>query len=109
VWIFARQGFVSVVEHRERRRMLLVRGRFAGDVEAVFPEAEGQVVETPDADYRFRAELDRTAVALRLVDLVFELDYPNFKASLPPEALDRREVYSDVWHLMAQHQASAGA
>jgi hypothetical protein len=56
MWIFAQEGFLSIVKDLRSDR-LLVRGRFKGDIEALFP---GVVVEeTEQSDYRYRTRLDR--------------------------------------------------
>ena len=39
MWIFQNDSFLSIVAHRDKPGMLLVRARKAGDIEAVFPEA----------------------------------------------------------------------
>ena len=58
MWIFLKDAFLSVVANRDDPNCLLVRGRFAGDIERTFPEAD--VVETPHADYRLRCHARRS-------------------------------------------------
>ena len=55
MWVFLNDAALSIVAQRERPDCLLVRGRVAGDIEAVFPKAH--VTVTPDADYRYRASV----------------------------------------------------
>jgi hypothetical protein len=53
MWLFAKHGFFSIVEHRADPRNLLVRARVKGDIEHYFPDAK--VTQTDDADYLYRA------------------------------------------------------
>ena len=55
MWLFTSKSFLSVVSDKENPTgdRLLVRSRIMGDIEEVFPDAD--VMETPYADYRFRA------------------------------------------------------
>ena len=95
MWMFAKDGFVSIVEDREAPGMLLVRGRVRGDIEALFPGAK--VEATPKRDYLYRTSLPREAVAVRVAEMVALIDYDNFKNST---ALDRHAPYMNVWTTM---------
>jgi hypothetical protein len=95
MWIFHPKGFVSIVTCPEDNSKLLVRGRVAGDVEKMFPNAV--VTVTPKRDYRFRAVMSRAAVRNRLRDLVDAIDYDNFKDACPAE---RHDSYLDIWTTM---------
>jgi len=97
MWIFLNDSFLSIVEHREDATKLLVRARKRGDIERVFPAAT--VSHTPvRADYAYRAVIDRTAVAVAISERVLNIDYPNFKDSVPED--DRHDAYMDVWTAM---------
>ena len=61
MWIFAKDGFLSLTQYRDRPDMLMVRARVAGDIEHFFPTA--RVIRTDDADYLYRTTLPREAVA----------------------------------------------
>ena len=61
MWIYLKDAFSSAVVDRDDPKRLLVRGRFPGDIERVLSKAE--VIETPRADYRFRASVPRATVA----------------------------------------------
>jgi hypothetical protein len=100
MWIFARKSFLSIVEHADEPRLLLVRARFPGDIEHWFPEA--QIAETPEADYRFRTALPRERVAEAVALRVRQIDYPNFKAGI--DDLHRHIAYTKVWSVMKQQQ-----
>jgi len=95
MWIYLREAFLSIVAHRDKRDTLLVRARLAGDIERAFPHLAVKVKRTPAADYLFRAELPRKAVADALLEHAMAINYDNFKAAVPDP--DRRKVYSTVW------------
>lgn len=99
MWIFAREGFVSIVADLDDQSKLLVRGRFKGDVEAVFPKVS--VRETANADYRFRASVDRVAAGVRLAEIAASIDYQNFKSAAPG---DRHSILMRIWSLLISEQ-----
>lgn len=100
MWVFLNDAFLSIVAHNADPDKLLVRGRFKGDIEAVFPNAVTQ--ETPDRDYRFRAVIDRDTVAATLAERTRSIEYTNFKSSVHDHA--RHHIYLDVWSVMATAQ-----
>ena len=89
MWLFTNRGFLSIVENRDNPDELLVRARYKGDIEAHFgglldadlEEVCMEIVETNDADYRFRVFLPRKNVAAQLHGFVNSIDYTNFKNS----------------------------
>ena len=100
MWIFLSDAFISVVEHRDDASRLMVRARLKGDIERALPGVEAE--ETPDADYRYRAVVPRTQFAARVAALAEEIDYPNFKSSVPDKA--RHDAYMKVWEVMYREQ-----
>ncbi len=99
--IFTRNAFVSIVDHPQDNRFLVVRGRISGDVEALFPEAE--VFERPGADFRFQATVPRDRVANRIATVVKDVHYDAFESAV--EDSDRRQAYLQVWSAMYEEQA----
>jgi len=101
MWLFTSNSFLSIVEHDHDPSLLHVRARLAGDIEEVFPGAD--VIETPNADYRYRTSLPRERVAEALSRMVREIDYTNFKNSVNDP--NRKDHYIKVWEVMwrAQH------
>lgn len=93
MWLYLPDAFLSIVAFRDDPDCLLVRARVRGDIERVFPGVE--TGETPDADYRFRAVIDRQIVADAIAGRLLEISYPNFKASVTDD--ERHAVYLDVW------------
>lgn len=104
MWITLNNAFVSVVAHREKRDILLVRARFEGDLQRLFPAFADRVHRTPSADYLFRVEVPRQAVASVMAEQIVGIQYPNFKNSVREHW--RHEVYSDVWSVMYREQHS---
>ena len=102
MWLFTSKSFLSVVADKENPKgdRLLVRSRIAGDIEEVFPSVD--VMETPYADYRFRAWVPRKEVTQALSRYVEDLHYTNFKNSVGDK--DRIRPLVQVWSTMHEHQ-----
>src|SRR5580704_11383430 len=97
---FTRNAFVSIVDHPQDDHFLVVRGRIAGDIETMFPDAE--VFERPGADYRFQASVVRERVATRIASVIKEIHYEAFESTI--EDADRRQAYIQVWSAMYEEQ-----
>lgn len=100
MWLCFNDAFLSVVDKSTKHACLLVRARRAGDIERVFPGAA--VRETDGTDYRFRADVLRTAVAEMVAERIKAIDYDNFKDSVPDHEL--HNAYSSVWSVMGRLQ-----
>ena len=98
--IFTRNAFLSIVDHPQDDRFLVIRGRISGDIESLFPEAE--VFERPGADYRFQATVARERVSQRIAAQVKEIHYEAFEPSI--QEGDRRQAYIQVWSAMYEEQ-----
>lgn len=106
MWIITSGAFVSIVEHRDDPGMLIVRGRFKGDVQRFLNPLPGgmRIVEeiTPQADYRFRAVVPREAVLHALLRAGRAINYPNFKDSI--KATWRKALAMRVWSIFEREQ-----
>ena len=102
MWIFLNDAFLSIVAHREKPGILLVRARRGGDIEALFPDAK--VWEDARADYRFRAELESEVVGAMVAHRIESIDYDNFKDSVTDSG--RHDAYVEVWQAMRRCGAS---
>ena len=80
MWLFTHKGFLSIVRHTDKPNILVVRSRFRGHIEKMFPKA--RVKEDLTRDYRFRVELPIKEVSKVIEKLVSGIDYDNFKNSL---------------------------
>jgi len=100
MWVYLNNAFLSIVAHRAKPDILLVRARLKGDIERVFPKAE--VTESARSDYRFRAEVKRKEAGKVLGEVATGLKYDNFKHSV--EEPDRHDAYVKAWQAMATLQ-----
>lgn len=108
MWVMLNNAFLSIIDPAASYSggkgpvsdKLLVRGRIKGDIEAIFPDAK--VIETPDRDYRFRAEIPRQIVAQAMARTVEQIDYRNFKGSVPDKG--RHDAYAGCWGVMHREQ-----
>ena len=107
MWLITTSGFFSIVEKPWDRPTgtLTIRARVAADLDALrlhLPEL-GPTAEDPEADYRFRAQAPRAAVARAMARLAESVDYDNFKdAVAKTQGRARAHRYHDVWEVLSQ-------
>ena len=100
MWVFASNGFVSIVEDYEQAGNLLCRSRARQHLAALFPGH--RITTTPLRDYRFRVSVPREEATKIIADLVAGIDYNNFKDSIPDDAY--HDACSGVWREMYSYQ-----
>ena len=98
MWIFLSDAMLSIVAHRDRPEMLLVRARRREDLDRHFPSLEP--LATPQADYPWRVEVGREEIAAWLAARAVEISYDNFKNSVGER--ERLDAYHDVHARMAR-------
>jgi hypothetical protein len=103
MWIFSQMGFISIVRHTDKPNLLLVRSRFKGHIEKMFPKA--RVEEDGNRDYRFRTELTAKEVSKVIGELVLEIDYDNFKNSLNMNDQGYFESCVEVYNSVARNSS----
>ena len=83
MWLFTLSSFVSVVRHRDDKTILLVRARRRDDlVELLGPKWERQIINNPQADYRWRVMIpEKTFKSVVSRYITKRLDYDNFKTA----------------------------
>ena len=96
MWVFTKTGFISIVQHREQVDLMIVRARCAVHLQSLFPGTE--VLETKNADYRFRAFVHRDVVKNVLTAAIDALDYSNFKDSIADAQY--HDAAMRVWEVM---------
>jgi hypothetical protein len=101
MWVFSSQGFLSIVRHIDKPEVLIVRSRFRGHIERIFPKA--LVIEDAERDYRFRAELPVKEVSKVIAGLVLRIEYDNFKCSLDLNDEKYRDCCVDVYNAVARN------
>lgn len=109
MWIFAKTGFVSIVQHNltTRTDTMVVRARVQEDL-VNFLKAAGSKAKIDDksgTDYGFRAMVHRSLVTRALVSLTESLDYDNFKDAVH-EGGPRDHAYMSCWTAMRNFQDS---
>lgn len=100
MWLFLSDSFLSIVQSKTDKSILVVRARRPGDIEMVFPRAK--VYTLQGRDYQFRAEVDRADVAEAMYREVMTMDHTNFKDSVHDH--DYHEACSKVWGIMSKLQ-----
>ena len=99
MWIFTTNGFLSIVRHDKKKGILIVRSRFRGHIDTIFPSAIVQ--ENTGTDYEYRSELPAREVSKVIAKMVREIDYGNFKNSL--EDSEYRYCCLDVYETVASY------
>ena len=95
MWILMNESYFSIVKNKNKKDSLLVRARVKGDIEKVFPKAH--VIENAGTDYKYRTFLPKWVVSKAIKKSIEQIDYDNFKNSVPLEDTARHDVYFDVW------------
>jgi hypothetical protein len=93
MWIGLNDGWLSVVKNENDEETLLVRARKKEHLTNVFPHCDW--FTDKNADYRYRAYIDRKEVAQQITERILNIEYPNFKASVKNSRL--KAIYNDVW------------
>ena len=102
MWVILNDAMFSIVEDRTDNTQLVVRARFEGDIEKVFPSFKDNVKVSEDSDYRFRIFVDRERVAEIMASEVRRIDYDNFKNSVYTSW--RRNIYTKIWTVLFNAQ-----
>lgn len=92
MWVMLNDAWLSIVTDRDNEEFLLVRSRIRGAVAQTFGVEEFEDLE---ADYQFRAFVQRDQVAGAISREVLGINYPNFKNSVKDPQLHK--AYSNVW------------
>lgn len=99
MWIATNKGWLSIVKHRDKQDILLVRARNKNHIESIFEDAE--VYEDANADYPYRADLHLYTVGAVIDDLLMNINYDNFKASV--DDYHYHHALVGVWEEMYQY------
>jgi hypothetical protein len=109
MWLFTKQGFISIVQHRDDPDLMRVRARVRADLERCFPRREAEIIEDRVADYRWHLNVPRAEVAEYLMFAIEDLDYVShvkeeIALGLAPAA--RMDAMYDIWSAMWRVQQS---
>jgi hypothetical protein len=113
MWVFFSRGFLSVVAHRTRDDVLLVRARRRKHLIEFVPEGT-RIAHTPHADYPYRACVARDLFAQIVLAELTRVRYTNFKREAAlvggREGAPFTHALHDVWAtLRAAEDAGARA
>ena len=104
MWVITRDGFISVVRHRDIEGAMLVRARRREDLERPFGHL-GLVEEDGAADYRFRMVVPVEDLESFLVSSVEEIDYDTHaKEAMAGGDTQRYRAYLTVWSALYRLQ-----
>jgi hypothetical protein len=101
MWVFLTDAFLSIVTDRDNPKNLLVRARFAGDIEAVFPFVKA---ERTEGDYPYQKSVERDVVAAALSQRLRALDYDSLREAVQED--ERHETYFQVWSTLRKRARS---
>jgi len=110
MWVFTKIGFFSAVKDFQNPNMLAIRARVKKDLENLQALGRERGVElgrirvTPSKDYRFRIFMRRKTWGWFMSILSRQIDYPNFKDTVPKEEIERSMAYHRVWAAMMNLQ-----
>jgi len=108
MWIITNKGYISIVAHRSKKDTVLVRARarddieyFAGLIDDLFgidANVRTTISEERPADYEFRMEVKRPAIAMVMASEIDSIDYTNFKSSVRDSF--RHSVYMGAYNAL---------
>lgn len=113
MWLFTQDGFISIVAHRRKHDVALVRAR---DAESLLPlvtysdspDLPNEITRTPDADYPYRLEITWRQLSKYLVDQVYNITYDNFKNQVhDTRGDDFAAPLHKVWSVMHEVEDSS--
>jgi hypothetical protein len=103
MWICTQHGFFSIV--RKGRNEVHVRARVRADIERLKVELDhefnpSEILELPEADYRYRIICGDGAFEFLMQFFTDTLDYDNFKARIAslPDQRAKTGDYHNLWH-----------
>lgn len=95
MWIFLKDGFISVVQHEAEPDTLVIRAR---KLEHLFQlgTPESAILRLPDADYPFRCYMHKRTFAVVMYEKIKTIDYTNFKNTLDHDPKYHKACFN-VW------------
>ena len=115
MWLYTKLGFFSIVHKPPcKKDELLARTRCREDLEALSNKPnqtsnfKGEIIESPSSDYAYRMVVPKSILASFMTSLMMNLDYTNFKATIPYNDEPRHEAYFKCWEAMNEWQGKIG-
>lgn len=107
MWMFCKSGMFSAVKHNAKDGVILLRTRLEGDLEKLLKvhglTKKCKVIETPNADYRFRCEMEKDDWVRCVAEEAADIDYGNFKNKVH-DGTERDDAYMGCWDAMRNAQ-----
>jgi hypothetical protein len=110
MWLFTKYGFFSVTQNAKRKDNIQIHARAEQDLvdlKAAYPALDrSPIIETPDADYRWRLIVQRWKWDVVGAALVADIDYGNFKGKIAtiPTQREKSGMLHDIWDIHHQYQ-----
>lgn len=108
MWLFTTIGFFSLTRSVEEPDKMQFRARVPEDLEALQSVAGigERIIETPEADYRWRIVVDPEVAQAAVGILVGMITYSNFKAEVHrnPDQDHKSDALLTVWGAMREVQ-----
>ena len=111
MWVFTKIGFFSVVEDRTANHRVMVRARNEEDLKRLLVYIKDEckrlptIIQTPGADYIARLTVAKTVWSRVMSNLCLEIDYDNFKNTVPMDEPKRHTAYMQCWKAMNFYQS----
>lgn len=104
MWLFTKHGFYSATRSKTTKGFMQIRARCRGDLENLQQRfgLSGKIIETPEADYRWRILCRPSTWEMLAVKLAQDVDYSNFKNSVGDDQHDKPLMA--VWSAMHRFQ-----
>lgn len=79
MWLFTETGFVSAVQHRDDKDLLVVRARDRQSLEPIEAACHVEITTNAYSDYPYRVIVHKADFDSWVSNQIKFLDYPNFK------------------------------
>lgn len=106
MWLMTQYGFFSIVRQGEDSAFYVVRARVRNDLENLrrLAQLDSDIVESEDADYRYRIFISSDELETAMSVLAQTVDYENFKQRIGdlPDQRQKSGAYHHVWSLLRE-------
>lgn len=108
MWLFTTLGFFSCTRSAQDEAEYQIRARLEGDIRGLCEALHipARIIETPDADYRWRIIVDRETFGAIIAELAERVNYSNFKDAVHqmPGQESKGHPYLQVWSILRNLQ-----
>ena len=97
MWIFTKYGYLSIVEHKDMDNYFQIRSREIRPLQKYWPKYDIDIIEW--ADYRFRITIKKNIALKKLIKIIEEINYINFKNQCS-DSREYHDALADIWSRM---------